>query len=242
MENKSVKLKEKIETDNKTLAQEAAKRAKVEVEVITEGAADESPLAHPDTLPAIMRDLEVPIKNKGPFSAIDRERWQNVIEALVGRGVKSSRQASSITGLSHTTCNDMINKVRESWQTDLTPQRVNIRRETLYAENERIADFCWNMIQMDPLDQKVPSYLKIIGETNTRRSRLVGAEQITLAVGQIETRDIDPNMIQTQAAAKLGVSVSALRDIGDVLATKMLPNLNEENEDEDEEGEKENEN
>jgi hypothetical protein len=232
-----IKLNQKLKTDDE-LIKKASEKSGVEVEVIQGEDLDKaSPLMHPDKLPAIMRDLEVPSKNKGPFSPIDKERWQNVIEALVGRGVKSSRQAANITGLSHTTCNDFINKVKESWTSDLTPQRVNLRREVLYAENERIADFCWALIQGDPGGMHVPQYLKIIGDTNTRRSRLVGAEQITLAVGKIESRDIDTNMIQTQAAAKLGVSVNALKDLGDVLATKMIPHLDDEEEEEDKENE-----
>ena len=91
---------------------------------------------------------------------------------------------------------------------------------------------------MDPLAKETPQFLKIIGDTNTRRSRLVGAEQITLAVGQKIDASIDTDVIQTQAAAKLGVSVSSLKNLGDNLATAMLPNYsesedNEEKKDED---------
>jgi hypothetical protein len=189
-----------------------------------------SPLQNNSMLPPIFSGLEVPSQTKGPFSHIDRERWMIVIEALLSRNVKSGRAISKLTGLSVNTSCDWVNAIKEMWSNDLTPQKVNVRREKLYSENERIADFCWNLIQLDPLEKSVPSLLKIIGDTNQRRSRLVGAEQITLNVGQTIEQDIDTDYIQTQAAAKLGISISSLKNIGDTLALEMIPSTNDEKE------------
>lgn len=193
-----------------------------------------SPLQNNSMLPPIFSGLEVPSQTKGPFSHIDRERWMIVIESLLSRNVKSGRAISKLTGLSVNTSCDWVNSIKEMWQNDLTSAKVNVRREKLYSENERIADFCWNLIQLDPLEKSVPSLLKIIGDTNQRRSRLVGAEQITLNVGQTIEQDIDTEYIQTQAAAKLGISVGALKSLGDTLALEMIPNTNEEITEEDE--------
>jgi len=231
MEHK-VKLAENIKIDKKPV-KELMKLTKKSEEEIVEKKDIASPLQKQQNLPTIMNDLEVPSAVRGPFSTIDRERWITVIEALMTRGVKSTREAAKITGLTHMTCSNFINEIKDTWQNDLTPEKVNYRREVLYSENERIAEFCWGMIQMDPTDKNVPSFLKIIGETNTRRSRLVGAEQITLAVGKIESNNIDTNVIQTKAAAKLGVSVNALKEMGDIMATKMLPSLDIEESDEE---------
>lgn len=192
-----------------------------------------SPLQNNSVLPPIFSGLEVPTQTKGPFSHIDRERWMIVIEALLSRNVKSGRAISKLTGLSVNTSCDWVNSIKEMWSNDLTPQKVNVRRETLYAENERIATFCWNLIQIDPLEKSVPSLLKIIGDTNQRRSRLVGAEQITLNVGQTIEQDIDTEYIQTQAAAKLGISIGSLKNIGDTLAIEMIPNTDTETNEED---------
>lgn len=240
--DKKIKLEENIEVDNKTqvaLMKSSKKAQREKLQDKEEHNANASPLQHPDKLPVILKDLEVPDKVRGPWNRVDKERWLIVTEHLLRCGVKSSREMEKITGISHTSCNSFIKDVKERWQSDLTTEKVNVRREELYGENERIADLCWQIIQMDPLDQKVPSFLKIIGDTNTRRSRLVGAEQITLAVGQIESTNIDTKIIQTQAAAKLGVSVSSLRELGDMMATKMLPALDEESEDEEENKDKE---
>jgi hypothetical protein len=246
-EIKAIKLSEEVKTDDKPISEvkDLAKKARkdkiktpdYERFITIDGKKynkDEyaSPLQNNSTLPPIMSGLEVPSQTKGPFSHIDKERWYAVVEGLLSRNVKSARQISKITGLAHQTANGIVNDIKEMWQSDLTPQKVNVRREKLYAENERIADFCWQLVQLDPLAKEVPQFLKIIGDTNTRRSRLVGAEQITLAVGQKIDTTFDTQVIQTQAAAKLGVSVTSLKSLGDNLATAMLPNYSEESEEE----------
>ena len=247
---KTIKLTDDVKTDNKPITEvEELAKSKRKKDADTQGYErhitvngkkynkDEyaSPLQSNSVLPPVMSGLEVPSQTKGPFSHIDRERWYAVVEGLLSRNVKSARQISKITGLSLSTAAELVKDIKEMWQSDLTPQKVNVRREKLYAENERIADFCWQLVQLDPLAKEVPQYLKIIGDTNTRRSRLVGAEQITLAVGQKIDASIDTDVIQTQAAAKLGVSVSSLKNLGDSLAVAMIPHYSSEEEREDEE-------
>jgi len=246
----AVKITEDIKTDDKQIsdAQVLAKKSRKEEAqtknyeryIMINGKKhnkDEyaSPLKDNSLLPPQMSGLQVPSQTKGPFSHIDKERWYVVVEALLSRNIPSARQIAKLTGLSHSITNVMVKDIKDMWQSDLTPQKVNVRREKLYSENERIADFCWQLVQMDPLAKEVPQFLKIIGDTNTRRSRLVGAEQITLAVGQKIDANIDTDVIQTQAAAKLGVSLSSLKNLGDSLAVAMLPNYSEDEENEEEE-------
>lgn len=231
--SEAIKLKDTIDTDKKLL-DKTAKISKTKAKDIITKESKEGKLADPHTLHAYIRDLEVPVLARGHLSRIDKERWKVVVETLLSRGVKSSRQIADITGLNHVYANKYINEIKDGWQTDLTAGKVNIRREELYGENERIADFCWEMIQSDPLANNVPSYLKIIGDTNTRRSRLVGAEQITLAVGTVQSNNIDTHIIQTQAAAKLGVPISALKELGESIAVKMIPSSENESEEENE--------
>ena len=128
--------------------------------------------------------------------------------------------------------------VKEAMSADITPTRIKQTRELLYTENETISQFCWNLINADPTANNVPQLLKIIGDTNTRRSRLMGVENINLNVGdatRINQFDIDS--AQRQAAAKLNVSVDALKELGDTIATKMLsaPTSTEEGEKNDNE-------
>jgi len=181
-----------------------------------------SPLEKRSSLPPILQDLEVPTQKSGPWkSSVDRERWLNVCEVLLSRNVKNAHQISKLTGLTNASALRFVEEIRESWQSDLTPQRVNLRREKLYAENDRIAEFCWNLIGADPTDRNVPQLLKIVGESNTRRARLIGAENITLQTKEIEAREIDANSLSLEVAKKIGISVDVLKRLGDDLSGNM---------------------
>ena len=75
---------------------------------------------------------------------------------------------------------------------------------------------------------------EIIGESNTRRSRLVGAEQINLQVtANVEERHQTIEETQRTAAARLGVKVEALEDLGDSIADILIPYDDTEEESED---------
>jgi len=209
---KQIKLKDKIKTDKKLVK---------EAETLTGELIDQNDyVSAPQTnLPAICNGLDLPSEVRGPWSHTDKQRWIVATENLLTRGVKSGRELSRLTGLNAVAANNFIKEVKEGWSQNLT-----VSRERLYAENERIAEFAWNLISVDPTDNKVPSLLKIIGESNTRRSRLVGAEQINLQVtANVDDRHQTIEETQRTAAARLGVKVEALEDLGDSIADILLP-------------------
>ena len=214
---KTIKLKDKVLTDKKLVKETEALTG----EIIE---ADEYVSPSQTNLPEIARGLDLPSQVKGPWSHSDKQRWLSATEQLLTRGVKSGRELGRITGLNAMASSKFIKDIKESWSQNLTVSRVNIEREKLYSENERIADFAWNLIGIDPTDNKVPSPLKIIGETNTRRSRLVGAEQINLQVtANVEERHLTIEETQRTAAARLGVKIEALEDLGDSIADILIP-------------------
>lgn len=189
-------------------------------EIIDE-ATFESPAEHPMNLPAIMVDLDVPTHNRGPFSDIDKQRWQLVVEQLLVRGVKSGREVSRLTGLTAPTACNFVKDVKTALSNDITPTRINQTREILYAENDNIAQFCWNLIRTDPTDNRVPQLLKIIGDTNQRRSRLMGLEHVQIGITQDTKARYDVEAAQRQTAAKLGVNIGDLKEMGNFLAGKI---------------------
>ncbi len=224
---KPIKLKNKIKTDKKLVKETEA----ITGEVISQ---DDYVSAPQTNLPAIANGLDLPSEIRGPWSHTDKQRWIAATEQLLTRGVKSGRELGRITGLNAVAANNFIKEIKESWSQNLTVSRVNVERERLYAENERIAEFAWNLIGVDPTDNKVPSLLKIIGESNTRRSRLVGAEQINLQVtANVEERHQTIEETQRTAAARLGVKVEALEDLGDSIADILIPYDDTEEESED---------
>lgn len=182
----------------------------------------ESPSVSFMSLPAIIADLDVPSQNTGPFSEVDKQRWLLVIENMLVRGVKSAREVSRLTGLSVPTASKFVNNVKDSLSNDLTISRINTTRELLYAENQTIADFCWNIIRQDPTDNRVPQFLKIIGDTNSRRGRLMGLESVGINVSKTEsTEAYDPVKSQKMLADKLGINPEALKNLADNFADHM---------------------
>lgn len=219
---KKIKVQESIKTDKKLF--NAAQKYTDEslMEIVDEETFESTPQSNMD-LPLIMQGLDVPSQTKGPFSKIDRQRWQLVVENMLVKGIKSGREISRLTGLSAMTANTLVKEVKEAISSDVTPTRINQTRELLYAENETISQFCWQLVNADPTANNVPQLLKIIGDTNTRRSRLMGVENINLNVGDnTRLNHFDIDNAQRQAAAKLNVSVDALKELGDAIATKML--------------------
>lgn len=219
---KKIKVQESIKTDKKLF--NAAQKHTDEnlMEIVDEETFESTPQSNMD-LPLIMQGLDVPSQTKGPFSKVDRQRWQLVVENMLVKGIKSGREISRLTGLSAMTANTLVKEVKEAMSSDVTPTRINQTRELLYTENETISQFCWQLVNADPTANNVPQLLKIIGDTNTRRSRLMGVENINLNVGDnTRLNHFDIDNAQRQAAAKLNVSVDALKELGDAIATKML--------------------
>lgn len=219
---KKIKVQESIKTDKK-LFNAAQKHTDEDLmEIVDEETFESTPQSNMD-LPLIMQGLDVPSQTRGPFSKIDRQRWQLVVENMLVKGIKSGREISRLTGLSAMTANTLVKEVKEAMSSDVTPTRINQTRELLYTENETISQFCWQLVNADPTANNVPQLLKIIGDTNTRRSRLMGVENINLNVGDnTRLNHFDIDNAQRQAAAKLNVSVDALKELGDAIAVKML--------------------
>jgi DNA-binding protein len=165
--------------------------------------------------------LDLPSQVKGPWSPIDHERWVVAVENLLARGAQSGQHICRLTGLNIHAAVNFIKEIKERWATNLTIPEVNIRREKLYNENERISDFCWNKINEDPDGKNTISFLKIIGESNTRKARLIGAEIVSLNVEQARIERLTQEEIQQQASKQLGVDVQSLKQLGDLLATEM---------------------
>lgn len=170
----------------------------------------------------ILSGLDLPSQTKGPFSPLDRERWKVVITNLLVRGIGSGRKIASLCGLSVPTSCTFVKEVKETWQDDLTPARINETREILLIENEKISEYCWTMIEGDPLDKKAnQGFLKIIGEANNRRAKLVGVDNININVNSEIKHIDDPNVIQVEVANKLGIKPTDLKDLGNLFSKKM---------------------
>lgn len=172
------------------------------------------------TLPPIMQDLDVPTVTKMPIGLgmppVLKERWLLVVQNLMLRGVTSQRKIQELTDLSLSTVNNLCNEVRDRLSVDIDIKRVNFEREKLYAENEKIANFCWGMIENDPLSNQVPTYLKIVGDTTSRRAKLMGLENAQITTAKNETTNNNLNIF-----SNFGINEDSIKNIADSLANEF---------------------
>lgn len=204
--------------------------------VDTPGDFDASP---PDTARQlqypILNGIDIPSKKKNP-SRIDKERWVIAIERLMSRGILSIAQLSQVTGLSAKQTEVLVESVKTAWSKTLTTGQVNIRREKLYYEADRVTQEAWNMYN-DP-EASLPSKavaMKLILDANKRKAALIGAERIEVQVDSNTSQDNRvPAEIERDLEKRMGVSEGFLQALGKTISQKMVEERNQEEEEEDE--------
>ena len=201
----------------------------------TPGDFDASP---PDT----MRQLQFPIlngidlpSNKVKPSRIDKERWVIAIERLMSRGILSVAQLAQVTGLSAKQTATIVESVKSSWSKTLTTGQVNVRREKLYYEADRVTQEAWNMYN-DPeasLSSKAVA-MKLILDANKRKAALIGAERIEIQVDSNTEQDNRvPAEIERDLEKRMGLTEGFLQTLGKAVSQKMIEEKNKEEEEED---------
>jgi len=187
---------------------------------------DDLEMSPPDT-EIVLRDarlqgLDVPSQNKGQFTETDEERWLVVVEELMTRGVKTTGEIATITGVSQRRIVNFVKVVKERWSQSMTPGQVNTRREALYLEAERVKDACWTVIMNTDNDMCRLAYLKMILEAGKRQSSLIGAEKQQVAIEHtVEARHKTPDEMQGEIASSLNISAEEYASLGNMLAERL---------------------
>jgi hypothetical protein len=171
---------------------------------------------------ARLQGLDVPSQNKGQFSETDEERWLVVVEELMTRGVKTTGEIATITGVSQRRIVNFVKVVKERWAKSMTPGQVNTRREALYLEAERVKDACWMVIANTDNDMCRLAYLKMVLEAGKRQSSLIGAEKQQVAIEHtVEARHKTPDEMQGEIASSLNISADEYASLGNMLAERL---------------------
>jgi len=186
-------------------------------------------------------NLDIPSQTSGKISPIDEQRWIVVIENLLARGVNSHQQISKLTGLNTDLSKKYLIKIKENWSKNLTQGTVNLRRESLYLEHDRIKNFAWTQIDIaDPDESKnMLGYIKAIQTSLSAQAKLVGAEVISIDVQNNNVRAMTQAELQQSAAKLLDLDENNLKQLGDMLASSITTPSDDEDE-EIEEAEDEN--
>lgn len=183
----------------------------------------------------VLRGLDVPSVSKGRMSKIDRERWVVVVERLMGRGMISIKEISQVTGLHPRAVYVITENIKAAWAKTLTTGQVNVRREKLYYEADRVSEEAWNMYN-DPdasLSTKAVA-MKLLLDANKRKGALIGAERIEVQVDtNTEENNRVPAEIERDLEKRMGVSEGFLSALGKQISQNITADKNKEEEEED---------
>tara|TARA_Y100000592_G_scaffold101095_2_gene185391 strand:- start:5854 stop:6513 length:660 start_codon:yes stop_codon:yes gene_type:complete len=206
----------------------------LDYEEITEEDLNASPSRNLASICTELQGVDVPSNTSKPFSNIDRQRWLNVIETLMGRGIEHSGRIAGITGLSPAQVTYFKKEILAVWQKTTSPSTVNLRREKLYIEAERVKEACWRAFNRNEHDglgdfKEQTLYLKMILEAGTRQAQLCGLNRVDAVEhnANITVKKDEKTMIQ-EAENKLSLPVGSLDLIGKALA-KQISDMKEEN-------------
>ena len=148
------------------------------------------------------------------------EPWLDVVGVLMGRGVATPYAMRRILDVPYRTAKRWMDAVRERWANGLTDERMNWRRESLYAEADEVARVAWvNALAADTPTEKA-SLFKVVLMANTRKAALVGLDRIDIKIdAKIDSRAVI-NVVQ-RVEADFGLAPGALEAIGKQ-AAKMI--------------------
>lgn len=170
----------------------------------------------------LTKDIDFPANKKAPFTQLEEERWIVAVEILLQRGVKTLKKISEVTGLSYGYAQALVNGVKERWSKTLTIGQVNVRREAIYMEADRVKEECWKLYHKEKNENYKLAYLRMILDAGKRQSAMIGADRINLSVETStapahKTRDD----LARDAAEKLNIPEDSFSLIGDNVAKQI---------------------
>lgn len=172
-------------------------------------------LSHP-----LLKGLDLPSETRVKcMTEADKARWLDVVATLLQRGAGGATAIAELTGLSLSFARQLIADLKEAWAKSLSPAVVNVRREQIYLEAERVKQFCWEAIAQNfdaPAVQL--KYLQLILSAGQRQSSLIGAERSAATVAAEEAGGNATLNPEAELIKTLNLDVNKLRAIGETVS------------------------
>ena len=112
-----------------------------------------------------------------------REQWLDIVEELMGRGVRTRHQMAKLLSVPHMTAHQWMMAVQKNWHSGLTDEQVNWRRESLYSEVDQVAKAAWVTLSEGDVQAKDKANLfKVIILANQRKASLTGLENLEIKI------------------------------------------------------------
>ena len=164
-------------------------------------------------------DFPSRVKDLDPYT---RQRWIECIEVMIARGIESTTEIATLTGLSPKYAGILKNAVFNRWGDTMTQGAANSRREKLYFEADRVKAELWRMYERGEREgadfKEQLSYLKMIVDTGARQAKLCGLE-----TQQIEATVTASNKSKDEMAAEIALNIppEKLEAIGKLIAQEV---------------------
>ncbi len=167
-----------------------------------------------------LKGIDIPVTLKG-FDDFTRERWVLAVEMMITRGIETTTEIASKTGLSSRTAGILRKEVIARWANTMTRGALNQRREKLYIEADRVKSELWRLYEKGEHEgadfKEQLSYLKMIVDTGARQAKLCGLEALP-EDQQSPAHNKDKAQITSEAEARLKLPAGSLETIGKALA------------------------
>lgn len=158
--------------------------------------------------------------------ALIKNAWFEAIQMIMSKGVYDATEISSATGLRPSAVKELQERVYEDWGKSMTPELVNIRREKLFSEIERIKSSAWDYYtegKQNGADvREQGALLKLILESTSHQAKMCGVSNLNLNLThQVETKFKTNEDFEREASDLLRVDSSVLKSLGSALAQSM---------------------
>jgi len=158
--------------------------------------------------------------------SINKTAWFEAIQMIMSKGVYDPAEISAATGLKPSAVKELQERVYEDWGKTLTPDVVNVRREKLYTEIERIKTSAWDYYTEGKRNgadvREQGALLKLILESTSHQAKMCGVSNLNLNLThQVETKFKTNEDFEREASDLLRVDSSVLKSLGSALAQSM---------------------
>lgn len=181
--------------------------------------------------------IECPVNSRPPFSTEEALAWENCVEQLVARGVRTANSISKYTGLSLGQSKIMLEKVASGWAASMSTSLVNSRREALWQEAERVKEEAWESYYLSKSledDPKVQgAWLKLVLDAGGSQAKLcglnlTGKEEADTNKSSMVTPVIkNSTEMMMEAERKLKLPQGNLELLGNIIAKHMSMGMEE---------------
>ena len=162
----------------------------------------------------LLRGIDLPpALGRGRPNPAVIESWLHVTERLMGRGVTTPTRLSKVCGVAYRTADRWLTEVRRRWATGLSDDRINWRREKLYAEADEVARAAWSESMQSETPSEKASLFKVVLMANARKAALTGLDTMEIRVHK-RVEHIGAVDLVARVEHEHGLAPGALADIG----------------------------